>query len=186
MFHHRPNETEYSGAPDTITLRAKSANLIDTFKQQQEHSFHKTTLGAIIEAIAFRNELASGGRRACAIPPSSTSTRPMKAMPPSCACWAGNTTRWPPSRMTPGSSSASTKAARLAVTRGRERPGRRHHGRDGQLEGRGGEEEKSWARTGRRYGHVQNAGASLSEPTSCKAGGAACVEAYSGSAGHHP
>ncbi|PIF12730.1 contractile injection system protein, VgrG/Pvc8 family [Janthinobacterium sp. 13] len=32
----------------------------DTFKQQQEHSFHKTTLGAIIEAIAFRNELASG------------------------------------------------------------------------------------------------------------------------------
>ena len=54
------DEVEHSGAPDTITLRARSANLIDTFKQQQEHSFHKTTLGAIIEAIAFRNELASG------------------------------------------------------------------------------------------------------------------------------
>jgi phage protein D len=54
------DEVEHNGAPDTITLRARSANLIDTFKQQQEHSFHKTTLGAIIEAIAFRNELASG------------------------------------------------------------------------------------------------------------------------------
>ena len=54
------DEVEHSGAPDTITLRARSANLIDTFKQQQEHSFHKTTLGAVIEAIAFRNELASG------------------------------------------------------------------------------------------------------------------------------
>jgi phage protein D len=54
------DEVEHSGAPDTITLRARAANLIDTFKQQQEHSFHKTALGAIIEAIAFRNELASG------------------------------------------------------------------------------------------------------------------------------
>lgn len=34
-------------------------NLIDTFKQQQR-SFHNTTLGAIIEVIAFQNELASG------------------------------------------------------------------------------------------------------------------------------
>lgn len=54
------DEVEHSGAPDTVTLRARSANLIDTFKQQQERSFHKTTLGAIIEAIAFQNELASG------------------------------------------------------------------------------------------------------------------------------
>ena len=28
------DEVEHSGAPDTITLRARSANLIDTFKQQ--------------------------------------------------------------------------------------------------------------------------------------------------------
>jgi len=54
------DEVEHSGAPDTVTLRARSANLIDTFKQPQERSFHKTTLGAIIEAIAFEHELVSG------------------------------------------------------------------------------------------------------------------------------
>lgn len=54
------DEVEHAGAPDTITLRARSANLIDTFKQQRERSFHDTTLGAIIDAVAFQNELASG------------------------------------------------------------------------------------------------------------------------------
>ncbi|OEZ98776.1 phage late control D family protein [Duganella phyllosphaerae] len=54
------DEVEHSGAPDTITLRARSANLIDKFKRQEERSFHNTTLGAIIELIAFQNELASG------------------------------------------------------------------------------------------------------------------------------
>src|SRR5450830_1907446 len=47
------DEVEHSGAPDTITLRARSANLTDTFKVPRERSFHKTTVGAIIEAIAF-------------------------------------------------------------------------------------------------------------------------------------
>lgn len=54
------DEVEHSGAPDTITLRARSANLIDKFKRQEERSFHNTTLGAIIELIAFNNELESG------------------------------------------------------------------------------------------------------------------------------
>lgn len=50
------DEVEHSGAPDTITLRARSANLIDTFKQQQERS--QDHAAAIIEAIAFQNEAA--------------------------------------------------------------------------------------------------------------------------------
>ena len=51
------DEVEHSGAPDTVTLRARTADLIDTFRQLQERSFHETTLGAIVEAIAFENEL---------------------------------------------------------------------------------------------------------------------------------
>ncbi|KAF3999208.1 contractile injection system protein, VgrG/Pvc8 family [Glaciimonas immobilis] len=54
------DEVEHSGAPDTITLRARTANLIDTFRQVEEHSFHNTTLGAIIEMIAFRQQLTAG------------------------------------------------------------------------------------------------------------------------------
>jgi len=54
------DEVEHTGTPDTITLRARTANLIDTFRQLEEHSFHDTTLGAIIEVIAFRQELKAG------------------------------------------------------------------------------------------------------------------------------
>jgi len=43
-----------------ITLRARSANLIDSFKQQQERSFHDTTLGKILDLIASQNGLISG------------------------------------------------------------------------------------------------------------------------------
>jgi phage protein D len=51
---------EHSGTPDTITLRARSANLIDSFKQQRDRSFHDTTLGAVIEQIAAQNHLSTG------------------------------------------------------------------------------------------------------------------------------
>ncbi|MDY7547258.1 phage late control D family protein [Glaciimonas sp. CA11.2] len=54
------DEVEHSGAPDTITLRARTVNLIDTFRRVEEHSFHDTTLGAIIEMIAFRQQLTAG------------------------------------------------------------------------------------------------------------------------------
>ncbi|MGS0740453.1 phage late control D family protein [Glaciimonas sp. GG7] len=54
------DEVEHSGAPDTITLRARAANLIDTFRQLQDHSPHNTTLGAIIERIAFEHQLMAG------------------------------------------------------------------------------------------------------------------------------
>lgn len=53
-------EVGHAGSPDTITIRARSANLIDTFKQQRDRSFHDTTLGAILDQIATGNDLRSG------------------------------------------------------------------------------------------------------------------------------
>ena len=53
-------EAGHSGAPDQITIRARSANLIDTFKQQRERSYHDTTLGAVIDQVASENQLRSG------------------------------------------------------------------------------------------------------------------------------
>ncbi|SFD28287.1 phage late control D family protein [Collimonas sp. OK412] len=54
------DEIEHSGAPDVLTLRARTASLIDTFRQPQERSFHDTTLGTVIEVIAFQQELKAG------------------------------------------------------------------------------------------------------------------------------
>ena len=54
------DEVEHSGAPDVLTLRARTASLIDTFRQPVERSFHDTTLGAVIEVIAFQQELKAG------------------------------------------------------------------------------------------------------------------------------
>lgn len=53
------DEVEHGGTPDTITLRARTADLIDTFRNLQERSFHETTLGAIVEVIAFEHELVA-------------------------------------------------------------------------------------------------------------------------------
>ena len=54
------DEVEHSGAPDSVTIRARTANLLDSFKQIQDMSFHQKTLGYIIDFIAFKNELDSG------------------------------------------------------------------------------------------------------------------------------
>jgi phage protein D len=54
------DEVEHSGAPDLLTLRARTASLIDTFRQVNEYSFSNTTVGGIIEAIAFRQQLQAG------------------------------------------------------------------------------------------------------------------------------
>ncbi|NKI68103.1 phage late control D family protein [Collimonas pratensis] len=54
------DEIEHSGAPDLLTLRARTASLIDTFRQPVERSFHDTTLGAVIEVIAFQQDLKAG------------------------------------------------------------------------------------------------------------------------------
>ncbi len=48
---------EYSGTPDTITLRARAANLLDELRAIKDRSWHKTNLGDIVRSIAAQNQL---------------------------------------------------------------------------------------------------------------------------------
>jgi len=52
-------ETTHTGPPDQLTIRATSADLRDTLTAKREQSWHDTTLGAIVRAIASRNALAA-------------------------------------------------------------------------------------------------------------------------------
>lgn len=51
------NEIEHSGAPDRLTLRARSADFRETLNVKREASYHDTTLGEIVEAVAQRHKL---------------------------------------------------------------------------------------------------------------------------------
>jgi uncharacterized protein len=51
------DELEHAGTPDVLTLRARSAHLRSQQRQQREQSWHATTLGAIVDALAGRNSL---------------------------------------------------------------------------------------------------------------------------------
>lgn len=51
------DELEHAGAPDVLTLRARSAHLRSRQRQQREQSWHDTTVGAIVDALAGRNAL---------------------------------------------------------------------------------------------------------------------------------
>lgn len=51
------DEIEHSGAPDKLTLRARSADFRDTLNIQREASYHDKTLGDIVTTIAKRNKL---------------------------------------------------------------------------------------------------------------------------------
>lgn len=51
------DEVEHRGAPDVVTIRARSADFRGTLNSRREGSWHDTTLGAIVEAIASRNKL---------------------------------------------------------------------------------------------------------------------------------
>ncbi|GHD59826.1 phage late control D family protein [Jeongeupia chitinilytica] len=46
------DEVEHSGAPDKLTIRARSADLADGLLMQRERSFHRQTVGAIVRTIA--------------------------------------------------------------------------------------------------------------------------------------
>lgn len=46
-----------SGPPNTISIQARSADISDTLKQKREHSFEQTTLSAILNIVAGRNNL---------------------------------------------------------------------------------------------------------------------------------
>ncbi|MDA8455272.1 contractile injection system protein, VgrG/Pvc8 family [Acidovorax sp. GBBC 3334] len=51
------DEIEHGGSPDKISIRARSANLTRQLRTRDEHSYHDTTVGQIVRAIAARNGL---------------------------------------------------------------------------------------------------------------------------------
>lgn len=53
------NEITHQGTPDTLTIRAMSADLKDTLKQKKERSFDNTTLGKIVEQIAHEHNIVA-------------------------------------------------------------------------------------------------------------------------------
>ena len=53
------DEVEHHGAPDTVTIRARSADFRGTLNSRREESWHDKTLGEIVAAIAARNTLTS-------------------------------------------------------------------------------------------------------------------------------
>ena len=54
---YRVDEVEHSGAPDQLTLRARSADLRTGLAAQHERSWHDTTLRDIVEEIAMACDL---------------------------------------------------------------------------------------------------------------------------------
>lgn len=53
----RVDEIEHSGAPDVITLRARSADLTQPMRTRRERSWHATTLGAVLRTLAGEHGL---------------------------------------------------------------------------------------------------------------------------------
>lgn len=53
------DEVQFSGSPDTLTIRARAADLKGSLSEQKERSFHNIKLGALIEQIAKENKLES-------------------------------------------------------------------------------------------------------------------------------
>ncbi|ELY4864008.1 phage late control D family protein [Cronobacter sakazakii] len=51
------DEVEHHGAPDTLTIRARSADFRGTLNARREVSYHDTTLGVVVKQIAERNKL---------------------------------------------------------------------------------------------------------------------------------
>lgn len=51
------DETEHSGPPDQLTIRAHSASFKDTLNEKREQSWHLITLGDLLQTIAKRNGL---------------------------------------------------------------------------------------------------------------------------------
>ncbi|MGX2065533.1 contractile injection system protein, VgrG/Pvc8 family, partial [Xanthomonas axonopodis pv. cassiae] len=51
------DEVEYSGAPDIIAVRARSADLTANMRIRRERSWHDTTLGAVLNMLAGEHAL---------------------------------------------------------------------------------------------------------------------------------
>ncbi|MFZ2972295.1 MAG: contractile injection system protein, VgrG/Pvc8 family [Ferribacterium limneticum] len=53
------DEVAHRGAPDTMSIRARSADMAAGLTTQRERSWHNITLGALIQTIAIENDLKS-------------------------------------------------------------------------------------------------------------------------------
>jgi len=53
------DEVEHRGAPDTLTIRARSADFRGTLNSRREMSYHDTTLGQVVAQVATRNKLTA-------------------------------------------------------------------------------------------------------------------------------
>ena len=51
------DEVEHHGAPDTMTIRARSADFRGTLNSRREVSYHDTSLGEVVKQVAERNKL---------------------------------------------------------------------------------------------------------------------------------
>lgn len=51
------DELEHSGAPDQLSIRARSADLREGLSTKRDQSWHETTLGTVVGDIAARNDL---------------------------------------------------------------------------------------------------------------------------------
>ncbi|MFY1027606.1 phage late control D family protein [Actinobacillus seminis] len=51
------DEVQFSGAPDKLTIRARSADLKGSLSEKKERSFHRIKIGALVEQIARENQL---------------------------------------------------------------------------------------------------------------------------------
>ncbi|CNI72896.1 phage late control D family protein [Yersinia mollaretii] len=51
------DEVEHHGAPDTLTIRARSADFRGSLNARREVSYHETTLGKVVTQVAERNNL---------------------------------------------------------------------------------------------------------------------------------
>lgn len=51
------DEIEHGGAPDAVQLHCRSAELRGTLRQRATHSWHESTLGAIVQDVATRGGL---------------------------------------------------------------------------------------------------------------------------------
>lgn len=51
------DETEHSGTPDKISIRARSAELAKSLRERISRSYHDTTVGAVVQEIAAANSL---------------------------------------------------------------------------------------------------------------------------------
>jgi hypothetical protein len=51
------DEIEHAGAPDRLTIRARSADFRETLNTRREKSWHQTTVGGVVKEIAARHNL---------------------------------------------------------------------------------------------------------------------------------